>query len=55
MDVVAILLAITFFAAMLALVEGLDRVWGPPTSPACSSSSRCWPTWPGRCCAGRTC
>jgi len=26
MDVVAILLAITFFAAMLALVEGLDRV-----------------------------
>jgi len=55
MDLVAIVMALAFFAAMLAAIELLERVWAPPTPCSSRSRSPCSPTSPSRCCAGSGC
>jgi len=54
-DLIAVVIALAAFAAILATVELLERVWAPPTP--CSSRSRSCSSSISRtrCCAGSGC
>jgi len=51
MDLLAIVLAVAFFAPMVLLIEGIERVWAPRTSSASPSPSSSASTSSTRCCA----
>jgi len=55
MDAISILLAVVAFGLLLALIEGLDRVWAAPTCSGWSCRRSSPSTSSTRCCAGSGC
>jgi len=50
-DLTSLLLFALAFAALFLLLEGLDRVWAPPSWSPSWSALPCSPTSSTRCCA----